>query len=86
MDTGHRSGNRDRVSYDLLAEDEQLRLQFRTLSGTKNLEHDLQPYAQQIDEIAWRYHGRDGFISYYDARGFISELDDILSNDVRGHG
>ena len=68
---------------NLLAEDEQLWLQFRTLSGEENLEQDLQPYAQQIDEIAWRYLGRDGFISYYDARGFISELDDILSNDVR---
>ena len=51
MDTGHRSGNRDRVSYESLAEDEQLRLQFRTLSGTKNLEHDLQPYAQQMTRL-----------------------------------
>ncbi len=40
-------------------------------------------YIRQVDIITNRYLGREHFISYYEAGGFISELEDIISEDVR---
>ena len=36
-----------------------------------------------MDIIVKRYLGRNRFINYYEADGFISELDDIIDEDVR---
>lgn len=36
-----------------------------------------------MDIIARRYLGRNQFINYYEAQGFISELEDIIDEDVR---
>ena len=44
---------------------------------------DIKRYVRQIDRITDRYLGRDGFISYYEADGFLSEMDEILDADVR---
>ena len=43
---------------------------------------DVNHYYRQIDEIVDRYLGRNHFISYYEANDFISELEEIIDNDV----
>lgn len=44
---------------------------------------DINNYIRQVDIIADRYLGRNRFISYYEADGFISELEEIIDEDVR---
>ena len=68
---------------DLLMQDEQLMLRFKRTAGKNLSEEDIERYFHQVDEITWRYQGRDGFINYYEADGFILELQQILMNDVR---
>ena len=67
---------------DILMKDEHLLLSFRRTAGENISETDMQRYLRQVDEIAYRYSGRGGFISYYDADGFISELERMLADDV----
>lgn len=67
----------------LLKEDEKLLLRFQGMVHKHTTEKDVKRYIRQIDRITDRYLGRDGFISYYEADGFISELNEILYTDVR---
>ena len=67
----------------LLKEDEKLLLRFRGMVKKGTTKEDIKRYVRQIDRITDRYLGRDGFISYYEADGFLSELDEILDADVR---
>ncbi len=46
-------------------------------------EMETNNYIRQVDIITNRYLGREHFISYYEAGDFISELEDIIAEDVR---
>lgn len=67
----------------VLEEDEKRLLRFQGMVHKHTTEKDVKRYIRQIDRIADRYLGRDGFINYYEAGGFISELNEILYTDVR---
>ena len=67
----------------VLVEDERLWLRFRNTINKQVTKEDVNYYIRQVDLIANRYLGRDHFINYYDADGFISELEEILGKDVR---
>lgn len=67
----------------LLKEDEKLLLRFRGMVKKGTTKEDIKRYVRQIDRITDRYLGRDGFISYYEADGFLSEMNEILDADVR---
>lgn len=43
---------------------------------------DMKRYKNQIDRICSKYAGRQGFIDYYNAWPFISELEDFLDRDI----
>lgn len=67
---------------DVLAEDEKLLLRFHNTINKQVTQEDINNYIRQIDIIADRYLGRNHFISYYEADGFISELEEIIDEDV----
>ena len=67
----------------VLAEDEKLLLRFHNIINKQVTREDINNYIGQVDIIADRYMGRNHFISYYEADGFISELEEIIDEDVR---
>ena len=67
----------------VLAEDEKLLLRFHNIINKQVTREDINNYIRQVDGIADRYLGRNHFISYYEADGFISELEEIIDEDVR---
>lgn len=67
----------------VLAENEKLLLRFHNSVNKQVTKVDINNYIRQVDVITKRYLGREHFISYYEAGGFISELEDIISDDVR---
>lgn len=67
----------------VLAEDEKLLLRFHNTINKQVTREDIDSYIRQVDIITDRYLGRNRFISYYEADGFISELEDIIDEDVR---
>lgn len=67
----------------VLAEDERLLLRFHNIINKQVTREDINNYIRQVDIIADRYLGRDHFIRYYEANGFISELEEIIDEDVR---
>lgn len=67
----------------VLAEDEKLLLRFHNTINKQVTREDINNYIRQVDIIADRYLGRNRFISYYEADGFISELEEIIDEDVR---
>lgn len=67
----------------VLAEDEKLLLRFHNTVNRQVTPEDINNYMRQVDIIADRYLGRNRFIGYYEADGFISELEEILDEDVR---
>lgn len=67
----------------VLAEDEKLLLRFHNTINKQVTRDDINNYIRQVDLIADRYLGRNHFISYYEADGFISELEEIIDEDVR---
>lgn len=68
---------------DVLAEDEKLLLRFQNIINKQVTRDNVNNYIRQVDIIADRYLGRNHFISYYEADGFISELEEIIDRDVR---
>ena len=81
-----RSANEEDVRSFLtavLAEDEKLLLRFHNIINKQVTREDINNYIRQVDIIADRYLGRNYFISYYEADGFISELEEIIDEDVR---
>lgn len=66
----------------ILEENEKLLVRFHSIVKGKSGKEDVGRYIRQVDAIADRYLGRNHFISYHEANGFISELDDILCEDV----
>ncbi len=67
----------------VLSEDEKLLLRFHNTINKQVTTEDINNYIRQVDIIADRYLGRNRFISYYEADGFISELEEIIDEDVR---
>ncbi len=67
----------------VLAEDEKLLLRFHNSVNKQVTKEDVNNYIRQVDIITNRYLGREHFISYYEAGDFISELEDIIAEDVR---
>lgn len=67
----------------VLVEDEKLLLRFHNTVHKQVTQEDINNYISQVDIIANRYLGRNRFISYYEAGDFISELEDIIDEDVR---
>lgn len=67
----------------VLSEDEKLLLRFHNTVNKQVTKEDIDNYIRQVDIIADRYLGRNRFISYYEADGFISELEEIIDEDVR---
>ena len=81
-----RSANEEDVRSFLtavLAEDETMLLRFHKIINKQVTREDINNYIRQVDIIADRYLGRNHFISYYEADGFISELEEIIDEDVR---
>ena len=80
-----RSANEEDVRSFLaavLAEDEKLLLRFHNIINKQVTREDINNYIRQVDIIADKYLGRNHFISYYEADGFISELEEIIDQDV----
>lgn len=67
----------------VLAGDEKLLLRFHNMVNKQVTKEDINNYIRQVDVIADQYLGREHFISYYEADGLISELEDIIDEDVR---
>lgn len=67
----------------VLAEEEKLLLRFHNTINKQVTREDINNYIRQVDIITDRYLGRNRFISYYEADGFISELEEIIDEDVR---
>ncbi len=67
----------------VLVEDEKLLLRFYRTVNKKVTKEDINNYIRQVDIIVNRYLGRNHFISYYEAGDFISELEDIINEDVQ---
>lgn len=67
----------------VLSEDEKLLLRFHNVANKQVTQEDINNYIRQVDIITDRYLGRNHFISYYEADGFISELEEIIDEDVR---
>ncbi len=67
----------------VLAEDERLLLRFHNTVNKQVTKEDVNNYIRQVDIIADRYLGRNHFISYYEVSGFISELEEIIDEDVQ---
>lgn len=67
----------------VLAEDKKLLLRFHNTVNRQVTPEDINNYMRQVDIIADRYMGRNRFIGYYEADGFISELEEMLDEDVR---
>ena len=67
----------------VLSEDEKMLLRFHNKINKQVTKEDINNYIRQVDIIADRYLGRNRFISYYEADGFISELEEIIVEDVR---
>lgn len=66
----------------ILFENEKLLARFYNTVRPKSKEVNIKHYIRQVDEIVNRYLGRNQFISYYEAHGFISELEEIYGTDV----
>lgn len=67
----------------VLAEDEKLLLRFHNTINKQVTREDINNYIRHVDIIADRYLARNHFISYYEADGFIAELEEIIDEDVR---
>lgn len=67
----------------VLNENEKLLIRFKGMVDKRVTEEDIERYIAQVDNIAELYLGRNHFISYREAGGFISELEDILDEDVQ---
>lgn len=67
----------------VLAEEEKLLLRFHNTINKQVTREDINNYIRQVDMITDRYLGKNRFISYYEADGFTSELEEIIDEDVR---
>lgn len=69
---------------EILENDDKLFSRFKSIFCCEISKEDMKRYKNQINRIFNKYAGRQGFIDYYRAGSFISELEDFLDNDVEG--
>ena len=67
----------------LLNGDEKLFARFKSFSSPEVSSADMRKFKNQIDKTMQKYLGRKGFIDYYSAGAFISEIEDFLIEDVQ---
>lgn len=67
----------------VLAEDEKLLLRFHNIVNKQVTKEYINNYIRQVHIITNRYLGKNRFISYYEAGDFVSELEDIIDEDVQ---
>ena len=70
-----------RTLTDLLWQDDKARLRFLAEAQPERSPELARQVSTMVDDIVDRYM-EDGYIDYYEASGFIGELDDILTNEV----
>lgn len=68
---------------DILKNDEKLLNRFKSRLQCDISPRDMKRYKSQVNNIFRRYAGYDDFVDYKNARGFISELEEILDNDIQ---
>lgn len=68
---------------DILMENEKLLLRFKGRIHKDVTRVDEHNYFRQVDAIAENHLGRDYYIDYYEAYSFISELEELIDEDVR---
>lgn len=66
-----------------LKNDEKLLNRFKSSLQCDISPADMRRYKNQVNNIFWRFAGRHDFVDYKNARGFISELEEILDNDIQ---
>ncbi len=67
---------------EILKNNNRLALQFKNAISSDISKEDINQYKRYITDIIHSYMGRDGFIDYYEASSFISEIEDFLKNDI----
>ncbi|NBJ92718.1 SWIM zinc finger family protein [Parablautia muri] len=67
---------------EILQKDEKLFARFKTSVSPEISIADMKRYKAQVDTSIQKYLGRDHFISYYEAYGFIREMEEYLYEDV----
>lgn len=67
---------------EVLEKDEKLLGRFKSSLCCEISPEDMKRYKNQIDRICSKYAGRQGFIDYYNAWPFISELEEFLNRDI----
>ncbi|GGP17105.1 SWIM zinc finger family protein [Oceanobacillus neutriphilus] len=68
---------------NILANDEKLLNRFKAALNYTFSPEDLQRYKNQINGIFDRHEGVHGFIDYYSAGSLASEVEELLSHDIR---
>lgn len=66
----------------VLTGDEKLLLRFYNIVNERAAEVDIKNYIRQIDIIVENYLGKYDFIDYYEADGFIAELEEFIDVEV----
>lgn len=69
---------------DVLKNNDRILCRFKNAVCSEVSESDIKQYKKQIDRIFYEYKGRDEFINYYNASGFISELSEFIDEDIDG--
>lgn len=67
----------------LLVQDEQLLASFRAFASHKISREDMEKYKKRVDAVVKKYLGREGWISYQEASGFVDEMGAFLTDDVQ---
>lgn len=68
---------------DILKNDEKLLNRFKSRLQCDISPADMKRYKDQVNNIFRRYAGHHDFVDYKNAWGFISELEEILDNDIQ---
>lgn len=68
---------------DILKNDEKLLNRFKSRLQCDISPADMKRYKDQVNSIFRRYAGHHDFVDYKNAWGFISELEEILDNDIQ---
>lgn len=68
---------------DILKNDEKLLNRFKSKLQCDILPTDMNRYKNQVNSIFRKYAGHHDFVDYKNAWGFISELEEVLDNDIQ---
>lgn len=67
----------------LLSEDEKLLARFLAFASPEISRADMEKYKKRVNAVIKKYLGREGFIPYQAANGFIAEMEAFLADDVQ---